>query len=559
MENTGLEKHKKLTIFYGLCYTILAISLSGCGFDNSPSSEFTSMQTFNGVTYLGQGWDMRERQELLRTSFGSRVLPYSWFIALEQVDNDQLFRDNSHMSALGFIVGEKDSFNPDALPVGITSDQDDQGNSWMGLTCAACHTGQVTINNQPIRIDGGQSLINYTQFEVELLSALQVTVAQPEKWQRFFARLHQLQENISEESEKQKIQQRIQELKVRYAMNATDVPYGAGRLDAFGQIFNAIAVDALHIPENRRSPDAPTSFPVLWDASHLDVVQWNASAPNTEPGPLAQNATTALAVYGTVDVLGHAKTYPSSIAIKNLGYLQRRFYKLTAPHWPQSLAGELDKNLMMQGEKIYQRECIQCHQLVDEKNPNRQLRAVVVPAADVGTDTRMVDNFSQGKVKTGELEGKNFAVWFGKKIGSESSRLDVVMHVTVGALAQHPLDSLHAITTEFAKNASPSMNDSILYYKARPINGIWSSAPYLHNGSVPTIYDLLLPVAQRPKDFWVGNRELDRAHVGNQISYVTGATRFNTELLGNSNSGHLYGTALTESERLALLEFIKNL
>ncbi len=512
----------------------------------------------DGVTFLGQGWGMEERQQLSFTPFGSRIINYSWFIALETADAEQLFRDNAHMADLGFIPDIANKFNPDGLPVGVVRDGDAQGNYWVGLTCAACHTGQLTINSKPIRIDGGQSLINYAQFEKELLAALKTTIQQPEKWQRFIARLQQ-QNSIDSDKVKQQIQTRIEELHTRHAINSTQVAYGHGRLDAFGQIFNAVAAEALNIPQNARSPDAPTSFPVLWDASHLDVVQWNGSAPNMEPGPLAQNATTALAVYGTVDVLGHGRTYPSSIDIHNLGYIQRKYYKLSAPKWPQDLAGSLDKKLMEKGELIYQQHCLKCHSLVNSDDPTRKLSAVLIPASEVGTDPRMVNNFTEGSVKTGPLEGRNFFIYAGKKFKAEASRLDVVMHVAVGSLANHPWDSLRAVVNEFAVNNKSHSDPAVHYYKARPINGIWASAPYLHNGSVPTVYDLLLPADQRPKEFFVGNRELDRVKLGNQILEQSNASLFDTKLPGNSNAGHEYGTQLNDSDRMALLEYIKSL
>lgn len=515
--------------------------------------------TRDGITYLGQGWGMQERQQLSYTSFGSRIINYSWFMALERAEDEQLFRSDEHMAGLGFIPERANAFNPDALPVGIVRDGDGSGSYWVGLTCAACHTGELTINSKPIRIDGGQALINYTQFEHELLAALEATVQQDEKWQRFIARLQQGQKNIDAALVKQQVQTRIEELHRRYAMNATQVAYGHGRLDAFGQIFNAIAVEALNIPENARSPDAPTSFPVLWDASHLDVVQWNASAPNAEPGPLAQNATTALAVYGTVDVTGQGKTYASSIAIKNLGYIQRKYYKLISPKWPQDLAGRLDKKLMEKGEAIYQQQCLQCHSLVNSDDPNRKLSAVLIPANQVGTDLLMVKNFNDGTIKTGALEGKHPVLWFGKKFQSEASRLAVVMHVTAGSLLHHPWDSVRAVIEEFAANNRNNADSTVSYYKARPINGIWASAPYLHNGSVPTVYDLLLPAAQRPAQFFVGNRELDRVKLGYQTLEVANASLFDTSLPGNSNAGHEYGTQLNEQERMALLEYIKSL
>jgi hypothetical protein len=96
-------------------------------------------------------------------------------------------------------------------------------------------------------------------------------------------------------------------------------------------------------------------------------------------------------------------------------------------------------------------------------------------------------------------------------------------------------------------------------YAARPLYGIWAAAPYLHNGSVPTLYDLLLPPEQRPKTFALGKREYDPARLGfavdtacEQQDCVVDTTR-----TGDGNGGHLWGTDLSESDRMALLEYLK--
>lgn len=99
-------------------------------------------------------------------------------------------------------------------------------------------------------------------------------------------------------------------------------------------------------------------------------------------------------------------------------------------------------------------------------------------------------------------------------------------------------------------------------YVARPLTGAWLLAPYLHNGSVPTLHDLLLPPAQRPPVFWRGYDVLDTARIG---FVATGPEaeaagyRFDTGLRGNGNGGHLYGTELDEGARRALLEYLKTL
>jgi hypothetical protein len=102
-------------------------------------------------------------------------------------------------------------------------------------------------------------------------------------------------------------------------------------------------------------------------------------------------------------------------------------------------------------------------------------------------------------------------------------------------------------------------------YKGRPLTGIWATAPYLHNGSVPTLYDLLLPPERRPRSFRLGTREFDPDKVG----FVTTARAENTFLFetrdaagrliaGNSNMGHDYGNVtFSEDQRRALVEYMK--
>jgi hypothetical protein len=94
-------------------------------------------------------------------------------------------------------------------------------------------------------------------------------------------------------------------------------------------------------------------------------------------------------------------------------------------------------------------------------------------------------------------------------------------------------------------------------YRARPLNGAWASAPHLHNGSVPSLYDLLLPPTYRPKIFYVGSWEFDPVNVGVETgSPFAGAFMFDTRLPGNANSGHDYGTGLSDPERMVLIEFL---
>jgi hypothetical protein len=96
-----------------------------------------------------------------------------------------------------------------------------------------------------------------------------------------------------------------------------------------------------------------------------------------------------------------------------------------------------------------------------------------------------------------------------------------------------------------------------LPYKGRPLNGIWATAPYLHNGSVPNLDELLKPPAERIPQFRLGSREFDPVKVG----FVNeGDFEFDTTLPGNSNSGHTYGgRVFSTEERQQLIEYMKSL
>jgi hypothetical protein len=106
-------------------------------------------------------------------------------------------------------------------------------------------------------------------------------------------------------------------------------------------------------------------------------------------------------------------------------------------------------------------------------------------------------------------------------------------------------------------------------YMPRPLNGIWATPPYLHNGSVPNLYALLSPVAERPTTFYLGNREYDPEHVGYRTGKFPGGFEFDTTIRGNRNTGHEFadspnkdgviGRLLTPDERLDLIEYLKTL
>ena len=103
-------------------------------------------------------------------------------------------------------------------------------------------------------------------------------------------------------------------------------------------------------------------------------------------------------------------------------------------------------------------------------------------------------------------------------------------------------------------------------YANLPLDGIWARSPYLHNGSVPTLRDLLEPVRSRPAKWYRGSDILDTSKVGYRYDKDAAAPQdlflYDTSIAGNSNRGHegkAYGTELSTADKEALVEYMKTL
>src|SRR6202030_818917 len=109
------------------------------------------------------------------------------------------------------------------------------------------------------------------------------------------------------------------------------------------------------------------------------------------------------------------------------------------------------------------------------------------------------------------------------------------------------------------RNPGPSGSDAA--YESRVLHGVWATAPYLHNGSVPNLWELLTPPKERKSSFMVGSRVFDPKNVGYATdqppppkngTFVTDPSNAN----GNGNGGHDFGTTLTPDERWQLIEYL---
>ncbi len=139
------------------------------------------------LTYAEQGWSAADRETFYTTSQGSHLIPYAWFKALKRTDVDESFAADK-LQRYGFLPHDVSPANPEGLPIGFVIDGP-AASGQLGLTCAACHTGQLEYTQggvvHALRIDGGPAKTDAQQFLADLLAASRATSGRPRPVRRF--------------------------------------------------------------------------------------------------------------------------------------------------------------------------------------------------------------------------------------------------------------------------------------------------------------------------------------------------------------------------------------
>jgi cytochrome c5 len=531
---------------------------------------------YGDVIELEQGWTDDTQEAFYNTPQGAEIMPYSWIVVLEQKDSEKPFLDPANIDRYRYLPRQKTTNNPDGLPVGWTKGADAAGKEWLGLTCAACHTGQVEYTHPEtqkkigIRLDGAPTLADFNLMSTEMVAALQATLSDSAKFDRFAKAL--LKDGDSQgarDALRGELQAQTASLNTRNQINHAPIEYGFARIDAIGFIFNQTMSTLPGIPENAMPSDAPASYPFLWGTDQSDVVQWTGFAANSDgAGTLVRNGGEVIGVFGKV-ALTKSTEYESSFLIENLGQLENWVRELNSPMWPEDVFPKIDKAKAAEGEKLYANACANCHQVIARDAAIKTgYRAVITPLGEIGTDPTELTNMSSRKYKAGVYEGKKTASIAGPTIPNPTTGLAPLINAVTGSLLMHKIETIKAFAAEYA-TWTPSSQTGAAGYKGRPLNGIWATAPYLHNGSVPNLYELLLPVEQRSKTFTLGSREFDPVRVGyamDQPKQADGYTpfTFDASVKGNWNKGHEFlttqdGTPFTDEQRWQLVEYMKTL
>lgn len=555
------------------------------------------------IVYLEQNWGRYDSLWFYNTTQGSDFLPYPLFLHLEQAGSDELFRSSTNMSRLRYLPQLPSFDNPDGLPVGFVKDSY-EGADYMGFTCAACHTTQINYQGTGIRIDGGPSLADFEGLLLDLEKALQATLADQAKFKRLADKLIAAGFADDETQVRNKLQAIYQEKK-RY--NETNAPrhneqlvhYGYSRLDAFGRIFNRI-LEHLVAPgvDNSNPANAPVSYPFLWDTPQSDFVQWNGVGDNnTGDGlqgylePLGRNTGEVLGVFATFDLKNPGKKgYLSSANTRNLVRLERQLGELQSPLWPEHILPPIDRDLAAKGRKVFHDyQCAACHgdpATFDRSADDRRVYTQFASLGQIQTDPTMALNALQYQGKSGYFEGQEIPRL--KPVSTfppVTPVLPALQKAVEGVIlepdheksfirrwAEHIYDLLAAVFDNPIKSTQRRVDFEVVpkdaplkaqqaalaAYKGRMLNGIWATAPYLHNGSVANLYELFLPVCNdaanqpgidcRSEKFTLGSREFDPVKVGfvskSKADYP-GLFEFDTLLPSNSNAGHEYAAGRT--------------
>lgn len=561
------------------------------------------------LTDQGGKWTDSARQKYYTQDQGSRIMPLKWINALKQANGAPFMADS--LGRYGYLPNPK---NPEpGLPVGFIAAKEN-GDKFIGMTCSACHTRQIDVSGISYRLDGGPAITDMQGFMGDLDTAVNTVLTDPVAFTEFARAVLGASPKKQDED---KLRADLAAWFLPYdtivkGSLPTESPWGPSRLDAVSMIFNRVSgldigpAPTYMIPENIKRADAPARYPFVWNAPIQDITQWPGFAPNgNRILGLSRNIGE---VFGVFAVL-HPKKDDSRLLkinyVKNnsanfhgLNKLESLIKKIGPPKWPW----KLDKALAAEGEKVFYKKdlaqhnesCADCHGIKKGKMRSFTHETWATPILDVGTDSREV-NLLGSQVKTGVLEG---AVIFPNKppLKAVDSAFSVLGTVVGGSILQHYLpvelspkerkeqSKLDKLVSKFKTEVDKfedlgdlgSLDDlketfqvkeptatPSYPYESRVLRGIWAAAPYLHNGSVQSLAELLTPSEKRLAEFKVGP-----AYDPDKVGLAVEQTKFNFTLKttdcsdrnsGNSRCGHDYGTGFTDIEKKALLEYLKSL
>ena len=426
-----------------------------------------------------------------------------------------------------------------ALPLGM-SRRNVSGLDVVYLNCAVCHTGTVrdTPASQPRWIPGMPA----HQFNLGAWGTFLTTIPKDQKFtpQRILDQIDAMQNDPNRLVPKPDFIDRlifryyavylmrdkliVLGQRLSFIDNRT---WGPGRVDTF----NAPKA-LLNFPMDKADPKelmGNVDFPSVWNQGPREGMQLHWDGNNT-----SVNERNLSAAFGT-------GAYPPILDTDRVLRMAKYLRTAKPPAYPYAI----DQPLAAKGKPVYEEYCLRCHGTAQPPFRNRapgngecdapaqeaQCVGTVVPIEKIGSDRSRLDSYT----------------W---QLAVNQSTLYAGYEKDWGFDPPYP-QRFHS----FRKTAG---------YANMPLDGIWLRAPYLHNGSVPNLRQLLEPHSARTPLFYRGNDVFDQQNVGFVFNVPTQDGReffsFDTTKPGSGNQGHegpTYGTELPADKKLALLEYLK--
>lgn len=408
--------------------------------------------------------------------------------------------------SLGFIVEKGRD-----LPVGV-SKRRYRGFDLVWLNCAFCHTGSVreTPQSEPRIIPAmPANTFNFRRFIQFLFDSAVDQKFTPDRIlleiERIGGEPDIIDRLILRYYAIYYMRERILTLRSRLEplQRLQPEPWGPGRVDTFNPLKVYFGFPLDELPEKELV--GTTDFPSIWNQEkrrgmHL---HWDGNNSSMEE----RNRSAALG----------AGVTPPTLDRPRMKRIEDWILKLTPPPYPYPI----DRALAERGGSIYKEYCAGCHG-ADGQNFEGKWVGQVTPIEKIGTDPYRLNSYTL-------LVAQNQSLLYA---GDDNERF-----------------------THFRKTYG---------YANMPLDGLWLRAPYFHNGSVPTLRDLLEPAEKRPPTFYRGYDVYDPVKVGfvSNVPSENGQAffLFDTKQRGNSNKGHEgrpYGTQLSPNEKVALVEYLK--
>jgi len=442
-------------------------------------------------------------------TIGGLLPPEPIFLALPRICPDML---PGGYESLGLVFEKDDEGNAKRLPIGV-SQRFRLGLDNVGLNCAVCHVGTVreTPGSEPEIVLGMPAhqleLQDFFRFILDCVLDPRFTadkvIGEIENAgieMSYFDRIVYRAAAVSRtRAQTLNLQRRLQLL-----MGDQVTEWGRGRVDTFnpykGLQFNW-QLDRVPLSELTGASD----FPSLWNQKPREGMELHWDGNNDS---LAERNLSAS--------LGAGVT-PVTIDHPRLNRVREWAKTLPPPEYPWAI----DQAKADRGQPLYARHCQECH-----------------------ADGRFRDGVVEGAPKVGTVEPL-------ESVGTDPYRFNSYTWVfSVNQYTLYPNSEYQF--THFHKTDG---------YANQPLDGIWARAPYLHNGSVPTLRALLDVPEERPAEFYRGYDVFDQDGVGfvHDVAAADGQTftLYDTSEPGNHNGGHLWGTELTPEQKDAIVEYMK--